>query len=277
DRSGSGFRYLVSHGGVAATNRLGIYFDQNVGTLRTALIYANDLTTLDALDVTRDLRDGTWHHYGLTATTDGLVRVYIDGVEATSAMYLGDVLDPSGDLTLGVRSDLGTGTFAACALADLRLYDRELAAVELALLARPAEREEAVYPGTDEGLVLATGVGGPPTSGVGADVRPIAGGQGAWVAYSTSDPARLGRVAALLAEVRATGAPVIHPVFAGLHVLQPIVAHGPVTLSSAGATWLWPAPPGFAGLSVMLQAVALDPTAANGLFVASDAHELRLQ
>ena len=275
--SGSGFRYLVSHGGLAASHRLGIYFDQGTGTLRTALIYGNDLTTLDALDVTTDLRDGQWHHYALVAPADGLARVFVDGMATTAALYLGDSIDPTGDLVLGARSDLGSGTFLLGSLADLRLYPRQLSAVEVQLLAAPAPREEAVYPGTDEGLLLATGVAAPPSHGPRLDVQAIAGAQGAWVRYTSDDPARFGQVAALLAEVRATGAAVVHPVFAGLHMLQPIVAHGPVSLGPNGANWLWTAPAGFLGLSVQLQAVALDPAAANGWFAASDGHELRLR
>lgn len=275
--SGSGFRYLVSHGGLAASHRLGIYFDQGTGTLRTALIYGNDLTTLDALDVTTDLRDGQWHHYALVAPADGLARVFVDGVATTAALYLGDSIDPTGDLVLGARSDLGSGTFLLGSLADLRLYPRQLSAVEVQLLAVPAPREEAVYPGTDEGLLLATGIAAPPSHGPRLDVQAIAGAQGAWVRYTSDDPARFGQVAALLAEVRATGAAVVHPVFAGLHMLQPIVAHGPVSLGPNGANWLWTAPAGFLGLSVQLQAVALDPAAANGWFAASDGHELRLR
>ena len=275
--AGTGFRYLLSHGGLAANHRLGVYLDQSNGTLRTALIYGNDLTTLDALDVTRDLRDGQWHHYALVAPAFGLARVYLDGVATTAALYLGDTIDPTGDLVFGARSDLATSTFAAVALADVRVYARSLAAVEVQLLAAPALREEAVYPGTNEGLALATGVANAPSSGPRLDVKAIAGGQGAVVTYAAADPARLGRVAALLAELRGTGAPVVHPVFAGVHVVQPILAHGPVVLGPAGATWLWLAPPGFAGLSVQLQVVALDGSAANGLFAASDSHELRLQ
>ncbi len=275
--TGTGFRYLLSHGGLAASHRLGIYFDQANGTLRTALIYGNDLTTLDALDVSTDLRNGQWHHYALVAPADGLAKVYVDGVAQAAALYLGDSLDPVGDLVLGARSDLGSGTFLAGSLADLRLYARSLSAVEVQLLAMPQPREEAVYPGTDEGLLLTTGVAAPPNHGPRLDVKAIAGGQGAWVHYASDDPARFGQVAALLAEVRGTGAPVVHPVFAGLHVVQPVVAHGPVLLGPNGANWLWVAPMGFLGISVQLQAVALDAAAANGLFAASDSHELRVR
>lgn len=273
----SGFRYLLSHGGLAARHRLGVYFDPANGTLRTALIYGNDLTTLDALDVTTDLRDGLWHHYALVAPADGLARVYIDGIASTAALYLGDAIDPAGDLVLAARSDLDASTFLAGALAELRLYARSLSTVEVQLLAAPAPREEAVYPGSDAWLELASGIGGPPSQGPRLDVKALAGGQGLWVRYATKDPAQFGQFAALLAELRNSGAPVVHPLFPTLHVLQPIVAHGPVGLAPNGAHWLWTAPAGLAGLSLQLQAVALAPNSANGLFVASDGHELRLQ
>ena len=45
--------------------------------------------------------------------------------------------------------------------------------------------------------------------------------------------------------------------------------------ASSGASWTVGIPPGLSGNSIMLQVVALDTSASNGLFAASDAHEVR--
>ncbi len=274
--AGTGFRYLLSHGGVATPHRLGVYFDQATGHLRTALLYANDLTGLDVLDITRDLRDGQWHHYALVARRDDLVRVYIDGVETAAAMFLGDQFDPVGDLVLGSRSDLGAGTFAAAALDDVQMARRPWSAVEVHRLHAAAPREAMVYPGTGEDLLLATGIDAAPTSGPRRDVKAAAGGSTLVAHYSSPGGAFSGRFAALAVDVFATGSPSVHPGFAGVHLAVPHVVHGPLPLGPLPANWTFPVPSGFAGVSLMLQPIALDPAAANGLFAAGDAHEIRL-
>lgn len=276
--TGTGFRYLVSHGATSTTHRLGIYFDQSNGYLRTALAYANNLTSLDVLDVTRDLRDGQWHHYALVATARDLVRVYIDGVPTTAAQFLGDSLNPSGDFVLGARSDLGNNTFAAVDLDDFRLYTRAISSLEVAFLHSGLGREAMVYPGTGEDLVLATGIGGLPTSGPGQDVKPAPGGNLLLCSMGSPTGALQGALTVLVGDLHGTGSPLQHPLFDNVYTsAQPLVLHGPFALGQPGSAWMFSIPSGFAGLSLILQPIALWPTSSNGLFAAGDAHELRLQ
>jgi len=276
--AGTGFRYLVSHGAVNTPHRLGVYFDQNSGVLRTALIYANNLTAVDVLDVTRDLRDGQWHHYALVAPSRDLVRVYIDGVATTAAQFLGDMLDPSGDFVLGARSDLGSSTFAAIDLDDFRLYTRSLSPLEVELLHSDMGREAMVYPGTGEDVVLATGVGTLPTSGPGQDVKLAPGGNLLLCSMASPSSTLQGAPTVLVGDLHGTGNPLRHPLFANVYTgAQPLVLHGPFALGQPGSAWMFTVPNGFAGLSLVLQPLALWPTSANSLFAAGDAHELRLR
>jgi hypothetical protein len=276
--AGTGYRYLVSHGGLAAAHRLGIYFDQSTGTLRTGLLYGNDLSSLDVLDVTRELRDGQWHHYALVAHVDELVRVYVDGQPETAAMLLGDVLDPAGDFVIGARSDLGSTNFLDGEVDELRLYDRALAPVEIALLHDGLGHEAMVYPGSGDDLVLGTGVNGPLGSGPREDVRLAPGGSTATAGCWSPTGSLNGALAVIVADLFATGSPPVHPLFPTVHTgSQPIVVHGPIALGVATSPWTFAVPAGFAGLSLMLQPIALSAAAPNGVFAAGNAHELRLR
>jgi len=275
DTGGTGTRYLVSHGGTAANNRLGIYFDQATARLRTALIHANDLTDIDVLDVTRELRDGQWHHYALVATASRLVRVYIDGEPETAAQFLGDSVDPSGDFVLGARSDAAAGTFANVTLDEFRLWPRPLSAVEVALLQQPLGAEAMVYAGAGADLRLATGTGAVPTEGPRHDVKRALAGATLTAIYRSPDSALDGGLGLLGGEVFVTGAPFSSPLLPWLHMAAPIVISGPVVLAPGGGLWSITIPSGLAGASLMLQPAALHPTLPNGGFTLGDGHEIR--
>ena len=273
--AGTGTRYLVSHGGVASSNRLGVYFDQPTGTLRTALLYANNLSDLDVLDVTRDLRDGQWHHYALVATSNELVRVYIDGQPETAAQILGDTINPTGDFVLGARSDLGAGTFANVELDEFAMWPRPLSAVEVALLQQPLGAEAMVYPGTGEDVRLATGFGAAVTEGPRNDVKRALAGAVLTATYRSPNGTFDGGFGLLAGEVFATGAPFGTPFLPWLHMAAPIVVAGPVALAPGGGAWSIAIPPGLAGASLMLQPAAIHPAVQNGVFALGDGHEAR--
>jgi hypothetical protein len=273
--AGAGTRYLVSHGGVASSNRLGVYFDQPTGTLRTALLYANNLSDLDVLDVTRDLRDGQWHHYALVATSNELVRVYIDGQPETAAQLLGDTINPTGDFVLGARSDLGAGTFANVELDEFAMWPRPLSAVEVALLQQPLGAEAMVYPGTGEDVRLATGFGAAVTEGPRNDVKRALAGAVLTATYRSPNGTFDGGFGLLAGEVFATGAPFGTPALPWLHMAAPIVVAGPVLLAPGGGAWSLAIPGGLGGLSLMLQPAAIHPAVQNGVFALGDGHEVR--
>ena len=275
DTAGTGTRYLVSHGAVAANNRLGIYFDQATGRLRTALIYANDLTDIDVLDVTRDLRDGQWHHYALVATDSELVRVYIDGQSETAAQFLGDVVNPIGDFVLGARSDVAAGTFANVTLDEFQLWPRPLSLVEVALLQQSLGAEAMVYPGAGADVRLATGVAGASTEGPRHDVKRALAGATVTALFRSPGGSLDGGLGLLGGEVFVTGAPFSNPWLPWLHMGAPIVVSGPVVLAPSGGFWSITIPPGLSGASLMLQPAAIHPTLPNGGFALGDGHEIR--
>jgi Concanavalin A-like lectin/glucanases superfamily len=275
DTAGTGTRYLVSHGAVAATNRLGIHFDQATGRLRTALVYANALSDLDVLDVTRELRDGQWHHYALVATTDQLVRVYIDGQAETAAQYLGDSIDPTGDFVLGARSDLSAGTFANATIDEFQLWPRPLSAVEVALLQQPLGAEAMVYPGAGADIRLATAVGGALSEGPRQDIKRALPGAAVSALFRSPGGSLDGGLGLLGGELFATGAPFSSPLLPWLHMAAPIVVGGPVVLAPSGGLWSITIPPGLAGASLMLQPAAIHPTLPNGGITLGDGHEIR--
>jgi hypothetical protein len=88
---------------------------------------------------------------------------------------------------------------------------------------------------------------------------------------------------ALVASPFPTGSPPSFPGFPELH-LNPatlVVLHGsaiggflPILSPAPGSSLSFSVPPGLSGTSVMLQAVVAFPAAPNGLFVASEAHEI---
>lgn len=276
DVSSSGYRYMVSHGGLDRPHRLGVYFEQSTGVLRTAVIYANDMTALDVLDVTRELRDGQWHHYALTVAADDLAEVYIDGERETAALYLGDAIDPAGDLTLGVRSDLSSGSQVRVDLDELRLWNRAIDSVEVALLQAEPDLEAMVYPGSGEDIRLWTGVDAQPTSGPREDVKYAPNGGLLSAYYRSPDSTLDGGIAALAGELFATGSPSTNPLLPYVHLAQPTFVQGPIILSPVGGFWSLTIPPALTGTSLMLQPVVLHPSAANGLFVIGDGHEIRM-
>lgn len=87
----------------------------------------------------RAINDDIWHHLVVSAqspcsATD--IRMYIDGVEvavtSVTNTLSGDV-DEAFDVYLGARNQVGTGVSlpTACALADVRVYNRPLSGQEV--------------------------------------------------------------------------------------------------------------------------------------------------
>lgn len=133
----------------------------------------------------------------------------------------------------------------------------------------------ATLPGTRENCKLLTGVGVTPTaepdvktaaafSTINAEIRQVYG-------LST------GSVYMLFGSVFATSGPAPIGPLPGLHL-----GNGAQLLQIGSATtgpaqWSLFTPPGYSGSTLVLQAGYLDPNARNGIFMASNAHQLQLQ
>lgn len=134
--SGTGFRYVFSHGAVGAKNSVNVYFvEGGAGTLRTSLADANDGTAHTALDV-GGVADDVWHHYALTVGPTGST-VYIDGVARKSSGQGGGAFEPSGSLYLGCRQDLDSARFYGGLLDDVRVYSKTLSDADVQALQTP--------------------------------------------------------------------------------------------------------------------------------------------
>lgn len=142
----------------------------------------------------------------------------------------------------------------------------------------PMTRTWALYPGSAEGLNLATGVAGPATAAPPFDLKTATVGQA--VTVTLSGAAFAANPGILAAEVFLTGTPPqplasfpvihLHPALAFV-----IADTSPFPLGVNGIAVGAPVPAGLAGQSLMLQGVAVSASAANGFFAASDGHELR--
>lgn len=145
----------------------------------------------------------------------------------------------------------------------------------------------APYAGTGEDLLLTTGVGAGGTSGgTGNYIKSASGGS--LVECNVASPGGTYRLRPyfLLAQPFPTGAPP-QPMLPSVwfNLTQPlfIVVDGnaagpfgpPVIGPLQGTSTFFGVPSGLGGTSLMLQALAVDPTATNGIFAASDGYEIQ--
>lgn len=95
----------------------------------------NGASRLDAFDNNPPVTTGTWHHVAATFSAGGNLTVYINGVAQTDvqAISAAHALENLGDWTIGAER-IGS-RFYNGALDDVRLYDNELSAQEVASLA----------------------------------------------------------------------------------------------------------------------------------------------
>lgn len=150
------------------------------------------------------------------------------------------------------------------------------------------ERQPLLYPGTGDGLLLATGVGGPPTHGPGEDTKRLRRGQKLEIHVTARDRELHGKPVLLLAQVIATGKVPSQPVrklhLGGVDAPMILVGsfdeEGSVTLERDGKWFTFqaafPDAPDLVGLSLVIQAAVLDEEAPNGMGVFSEGHEILL-
>ncbi len=147
----------------------------------------------------------------------------------------------------------------------------------------------APYPGTNEDLLLTTGVGpGPTTGGTGNYIKTANAGD--LLTCNVLSPGNTYDMAPyfLLGQGFATGNPPQPSIFfPALHfdIRLPVLVLvngglggplGPPRIGPLqGTSTYYTAPAGFGGSSIMLQAVVIDPNAANGIFAASDGYEIQ--
>ncbi|MCB1800626.1 MAG: tandem-95 repeat protein [Gammaproteobacteria bacterium] len=144
DNAGNDYRFFYSHGAGGVANSLNIYTIEsgNSGAgagaenqLRTAFLDVDDSVDFNALDVdigAEGLADGNWHQYTLTVDAATGASVYIDGAFKANRNQGGDAFNPTGDIYLGVRSDVFTDRYLDGSLDGVSIYDHALDVGEVA-------------------------------------------------------------------------------------------------------------------------------------------------
>lgn len=145
------------------------------------------------------------------------------------------------------------------------------------------------YPGTGEDLTLWTAVNTAPlTTGSGNAIKTLTAGDFVTLKASSPGGGFDYRDFFLVAQAFLTGAtppvglaPHVHESWPGLvFLVGAYPASIPTLLPPGGTTLTFQAPPGAAGVSVLVQGIVVTlapPLAVNGLYASTDAHELRIQ
>lgn len=150
----------------------------------------------------------------------------------------------------------------------------------------------ALFPGSGEDLELAHGVNAAPDDAPGGDIKPINPGSFATLLISSPGGTYVGAPYALVADSYSSsgGLPIpISPTFPEAHISNSavVVLDGNNSAQGGGFSFgvasggselnLAVLDPGLVGTSVMLQALVLDSTAANGFFAITDAKVFEIQ
>jgi len=130
------------------------------------------------------------------------------------------------------------------------------------------------HPGTSEDIELRTGVSAQPTAD--PDVKTARAGDTISAQVVSRFGTTEGDLYVLLLDTFATGTATPVGPFPATWFGLTATTEAVGILTPFPATWTAVVPPGIAGTSAILQAGALSALARNGLFVASDAHEIRI-
>ncbi|MEC7582899.1 MAG: hypothetical protein VYE77_01160 [Planctomycetota bacterium] len=157
------------------------------------------------------------------------------------------------------------------------------------LFTRPSTTP-GTYPGSGEDLLLATGIGGvAPTSGATNDIKTATTGD--LLELNVSSPGGAYSLSAyyLVGQLFTTGAPPTPLAsfpdlwfgFTTFFLLVdgssvPIIG-APLIGPNGGTSSFFITPPGLAGSSVMIQGLVINSSTTNGLYAATDGHEIRFQ
>lgn len=143
--TGTGFQRVVSKGNYGNTN--GYLLAMSGGTAVLAVGAGGNQAQSIGLNTAGGLNDGNWHHIAAVVDrTAGTVKVYVDGTASTLAVgtgYCGSASGTTVTLTgcapnatstsrLALGSYQGTAEYFAGSIDDTRIYNRALAASELA-------------------------------------------------------------------------------------------------------------------------------------------------
>ena len=135
-RGQSGYQYLASVGQFGAPQTLHVWVAEATKTLRSDLVWANDLSAADPLDVQFDVLDDRWHHYALVARRGGLCEVWLDGKRHAITQLAGTRFTPIAPLIVGQRENFDRTRAFRGAIDELRIVNRAISESEIAALYR---------------------------------------------------------------------------------------------------------------------------------------------
>jgi len=143
DSAGTLYDYMLCWNTPGVYNSMGIYFCESSNGSYPNRLFTTICDYTDAPDNMQvdiddpNLLDGQWHHYCATVSGTNGLRVYIDGtLEESDANQGGGSMNPSGSLYLGIRNNKASYTTMDGMLDDVRIYNRELDANDVAELAQ---------------------------------------------------------------------------------------------------------------------------------------------
>ncbi|MCX7400303.1 MAG: DUF2341 domain-containing protein [Planctomycetales bacterium] len=142
DNTGSVRQYLYSHGTWSEANSLQVLLGESgsggdANLLKTFLNDTNDVhsTTVLNTNIASLIGDGQWHTYTVVVDKAMGTKVYIDGtLRVSAATRGGDAFNPTGDLHLGVRSDMNSARYYGGQLDSVRIINRALSVPEVGAL-----------------------------------------------------------------------------------------------------------------------------------------------
>ncbi len=146
----------------------------------------------------------------------------------------------------------------------------------------------ALYPGSGEDFVMSTGVNGLPTSGPGNEIKTASAGDFFYVHYASPGGTFDGEPPVIIVEpFPFPGIPPFGPLpgmWFSLQGTAVVLFNGleqpggfqAVIAPILGNTHSYLVPPGFAGVSMLVQSLAISSLASNGFLAFSDAHQLDL-
>jgi hypothetical protein len=129
-------RYFFNVGPFEGLDTLNIYHSESTSKLHTVLKDDGGSPSSTALAISSVTNDGLWHHYALTVSASGGVKVYLDGTLKTSTTWSG-IFTIAEPLWLGWRAENSTSRNYKGGMEDVRVYSRALSGTEVSALAAP--------------------------------------------------------------------------------------------------------------------------------------------
>jgi len=130
------YQYMLGSGTFGNPGTVHVYLGEFDGRLLTNIEYDNRLVNTTLLQSYGDVMDGQWHHCAISATTDGLSRIWVDGVEREVVQLGGNSFTNSDDLLLGIRNGFSSTRYFGGSMDDVRVYGRALEPAEILALSR---------------------------------------------------------------------------------------------------------------------------------------------